>query len=176
MIKEWDHIIKKEEMDGIIKEIVTKYRAAFVKLVVINRKQKMIAFFKNEDTLLKVIGKSVTKDFLDQWTMRIQDDRFTTNVVKKDKKEKSRKKNKKETIQNGKRKEKSKDTTENEKRDTQSNDEVMDCSSSDKEVSSLMQQTRSSKTNDFDYKLANEVQTSFASRLKSVNAEKGPLK
>ncbi|GES81621.1 hypothetical protein GLOIN_2v1715746 [Rhizophagus clarus] len=177
MTKDWDHIIKKEEMDGIIKEIVTRYGAAFVKPVVINKKQKMIAFFKNEDTLLKVIGKSVAKDFLGQWTMRVQDDRFTTNAGKKDKKkEKPRKKKKKETVQNGKRKEKSIETIENEERDTPRNEEAMDFSSSYEEVSSLTQPTRSSKTNDFDYTLANEVQTSFASRLKSVNTEKGPLK
>ncbi|GBB96242.1 hypothetical protein RclHR1_02710001 [Rhizophagus clarus] len=177
MTKDWDHIIKKEEMDGIIKEIVTRYGAAFVKPVVINKKQKMIAFFKNEDTLLKVIGKSVAKDFLGQWTMRVQDDRFTTNAGKKDKKkEKPRKKKKKETVQNGKRKEKSIETIENEERDTPRNEEAMDFSSSYEEVSSLTQPTRSSKTNDFDYTLANEVQTSFASRLKSVNVEKGPLK
>ncbi|GES99690.1 hypothetical protein GLOIN_2v1643545 [Rhizophagus clarus] len=177
MTKDWDHIIKKEEMDGIIKEIVTRYGAAFVKPVVINKKQKMIAFFKNEDTLLKAIGKSVAKDFLGQWTMRVQDDRFTTNIGKKDKKkEKPRKKKKKETVQNGKRKEKSIETIENEERDTPRNEEAMDFSSSYEEVSSLTQPTRSSKTNDFDYTLANEVQTSFASRLKSVNAEKGPLK
>ncbi|GBB95807.1 hypothetical protein RclHR1_26190001 [Rhizophagus clarus] len=95
MVKDWDHIIEKNEIDDVIKNIVKIYGAAFVKPLVFNNRMKVIAFFKNEDGLMRALRRTIMKNpHNNQWQVRIQDEKFKRRAIRR------MKKTKKDTVLN----------------------------------------------------------------------------
>lgn len=96
MTKEWPNLVKQEEMDNTIKEIVKETGAAYVKLVVIENKQNFIICFKSEENMMKALGKTILKDNQnEQWKVHVQGEKYTHNSRgKKSKKPSSKKKDK----------------------------------------------------------------------------------
>lgn len=77
MVKDWENIILKNEIDKVIKHIILETGAAYVKPLIINKHQKVITFFKSEENMMKALGKTILKDERkDQWQVRIQGDKF----------------------------------------------------------------------------------------------------
>lgn len=61
----------------IIETVVKEYGASFVKPIKVIGKQKLIAYFKTKDALMKALGKSLLKNKPhEQWQVRISGDKF----------------------------------------------------------------------------------------------------